>query len=292
MASKTPAFNYKRWNDRRTRIYTACITHAYLLGQVLDNDVFSDLVVLLRRALKLKVEHEQALRNSLLEFADTELTEEVGDRIAVRLAGGYDEIKAGRAVISSNTLAPEGTWMPIEVAEMRFDAVKFNKARVKMTALALIGGLSGKLFTQQMPAKATSIFFANTLGWGKYDARPAHSELVQMRFTGRVVKDKRNGFQIDEYKCTAGQLKLNKELRESRHEPCIRGHRYQCRTCPIGYSTCPRGTHRYTWVPKLCPSCKDERAIFDPAEPNMRICLLCRSRSARSSWARERRGVT
>jgi len=292
MPPKTPAFNYKRWNDRRSRIYNACITHAYLLGQVLDVDVFSDLIVLLRRALKLKTVHEQALRNSLLEFAETEFTEEVGDRIAVRLAGGYDEIKVGRPVVSSNTVPAKGAWMPIEVAEMRFDTVKFNKARVKMTALVLIGGLSGKMFTQQMPAKATSIFFANTLGWAKFGGRPAHSELVQMKFTGLVVRDKKKDFQIDEYKCTAGQLRLNKELREARQEPCLRGHRYQCRTCPIGYSTCPRGTHRYTWVQRLCPKCKDERAIFDPAEPNTRVCLLCRSRSARSSWARERRGVT
>lgn len=292
MSSKTPSFNYKRWSDRRTRIYTACITHAYLLGQVLDPDVFSELVVLLRRALKLKVVHEQVLRNSLLEFAGTELTEEVGDRIAVKIAGGYDDIKASKPVVSSNTVPAAGAWMPVEVAEMRFDSVRRGKALIKMTVLVLTGGMSGKLFTQQMPAKATSIFFANSLGWAKYGPRPAHSELVQMKFTGLVVPDKRNRFQIDEYKCTAGQLQLNKELRESRHEPCLRGHCFQCRTCPVGYSTCPRGTHRYTWVPRFCTSCKDERAIFDPAEPNTRICLLCRSKSARSAWARQRRGVT
>jgi len=292
MPSKTPAFNYKRWQDRRARVYAACISNAYLLGQVLDPDTFTALVMLLRRTLKMKQAHESAIRDSLLEFGGAELTEEACDRIAVRIAGGYDEIRSGKSIISSNTVPPKGAWMPIEVAEMRFDAVRNYKARVKMTALILTGALSSKMFTQLMPAKATSVFFANNLGWGKFDPRPTHSELVQMKFTGLVVDDKRNGLQVDEYKCTASQLAVNKKLREWRGEPCILDHRYQCKTCPIGYSQCPRGTHRYTWVPRLCPRCKDERAIFDPAEPYMKICLLCRSKSARSAWAQEKRGVT
>lgn len=293
MPSKTPAFNYARWNERRERIYTACISHAHLMGQILDPDVFSELSVLLRCTLRLTKDHEVALRNSLLEFAGMELTEEAADRIAVKLAGGFDIIKkTGKPIISSTAIAEKGEWMAIEVAEMRFDSIRGNKARVRLTALVLTGQLSGRTFTQVMPARATTYFFANSLGWGKYEARPTHSELVQMKFTGLVVSDRRDGFQIDEYKCTPGQLKLNKALRARRDEPCLRNHRYQCKICPIGYSKCPRGTHRYTWVTRLCTSCKDERAIFDPAEPNVKVCLLCRSRSVRSAWAQERRGVT
>jgi hypothetical protein len=292
MSSKTPSFNYKRWQDRRTRVYTACISNAYLLGQVLDPDSFTDLVVLLRRALKMKRAHESVIRDSLLEFGGVEMTEEVCDRIAVKISGGYDEIRAGKSIVSSNAVPTSGSWMPIEVAEMRFDSVRNHKAQVRMTALVLTGALSGRMFSQLMPAKATSVFFANNLGWAKFGPRPAHSELVQMKFTGLVVDDKRNGLQVDEYKCTAGQLQINKKLREWRGEPCILEHRYQCKTCPIGYSKCPRGTHRYTWVPRFCSQCKDERAIFDPAESNVKICLLCRSKGARSTWAQERRGVT
>jgi len=292
MPSKAPPFNYKRWQNRRERIYTACVDNAGLLGQVLDPDVFTELIVLLRRTLKLKAAHESVLRDSLLEYAGTEMTEGVFDCIAVRLAGGYDDICAGKIILSTNTVPSNGEWMPVEVEEMRFAEVRNYKAQVKMTAMILTGMLAGRVFTQKMPAKATSVFFANTMGWAKFGPRPAHSELVQLKFTGLIVADKQRGLQVDEYKCTAGQLKLNKLLREGRDEPCVMNHRYQCKTCPIGYSKCPRGTHRYTWVPRLCPSCKDERAIYDPAEPNMKFCLLCRSRSARSSWARERRGVT
>ena len=292
MPPKAPSFNYKRWQDRRVRIYTACVTHAYLLGQVLDPDSFTELVVFLRRTLKLKTAHEAVLRDSLLEYGGSELTKSVCDQIAVRIAGGYDDIRAGQPILATNSVSKKGMWVPVEVAEMRFDTVKNHKAQVKMTAMVLTGILAGRIFTQRMPARATSIFFANTLGWAKFGPRPAHSELVQMKFMGLIVDDSRSGLQVDEYKCTAGQLKLNKMLREERDEPCLLDHRDQCKTCPIGYSNCPRGTHRYTWVPRLCPSCKDERAIYDPAEPNMKVCLLCRSRQARSSWAQERRGVT
>jgi len=292
MPPKAQSFNYVQWNARRDRVYSACINNADLPGHILDPDTFTLLVVLLRKALKLHVAHERVIRDSLLEFAGLELTEEIGDRIAVKMAGGYETIKSGKPILSSNTVAASGEWMAIEVAEMRFDSVRNAKAQLRMTAMVLNGQLAGRMFGQRMPAKATSIFFANTLGWGKYDARPAHSELVRMKFTGLVVPDRRDGFQIDEYKCTAGQLKLNKALREARSEPCLLEHRYQCRTCPIGYSTCVRGTHRYTWVPRPCQSCENERAIFDPAEPNMQVCLMCRSRSVRSAWAQERRGVT
>ena len=182
--------------------------------------------------------------------------------------------------------------MPLEVSEMRFDAARQQRAYVKMTAMILTGSLAGRMLTQSMPAKATSIFFANNLGWAKFGPRPVHSELVQMKFMGLVVEDGRKGLQVDEYKCTAGQLKLNKQLREERAEPCLYGHRFQCKTCPIGYSKCQRGTHRYTWVPRHCQQCQDDRAIFDPAEPNMKVCLSCRSKQARATWAQERRGVT
>jgi len=292
MPPKTPSFNYKQLQDRRTRIYTACISNAYLLGQVLDPDAFSELVIILRRTLKLKQAHESTLRDTLLEYGGVELTEEVSDRIAVRIAGGYDEIKAGKPIISTTSVPKKGAWMPIEVSEMRFDSVRNHKAYVKMTAMVLTGALAGRMLTQEMPAKATTIYFANTLGWAKFGPRPVHSELVQLKFTGLIVDDRRRGLQVDQYKCTAGQLKLNKELREARAEPCLLGHRYQCKTCPIGYSTCVRGTHRYTWVPRLCQQCKDERAIFDPAEPNMKVCLSCRAKRVRSVWSQERRGVT
>lgn len=289
MPPKLPTFNYARLNARRSRVYAGIMDW---LGHVLDPEMFDVIVDIVRRALKLGRAYERVLRDTLLEFAGLELTEEMNDRIAIRAAGGYDSIKKGNPVTSMNSVPPKGAWMPVEIAEMRFDSVRNHKARVKMTAVILTGGLAGHIFMQVMPAKATSIFFANSLGWAKFGPRPIHSELVQMKFTGRVVKDERKGLQVDEYKCTPGQLKLNKELRTSRAEPCLKGHRYQCKTCPIGYSRCVRGTHRYTWSPRFCERCKDERAIFDPAEANTKICLSCRSQPVRAAWARERRGVT
>jgi hypothetical protein len=142
-----------------------------------------------------------------------------------------------------------------------------------------------------MPAKAMSTFFATHLGWPKWGPRPVHSELVLMLFTGLVISDQRYGLQVDEYKCTATQLQHNKEIRGERAKPCLQHFRFQCKTCPQGYSVCPRGTHRYSWVPRHCKQCKAERAIFDPSDPNATMCLLCQSKRARAVWAQERRGV-
>jgi len=286
------AFDFNKFNARRLRIYASYVLHNIDTGRVLDPPLFKEFVERLRKLLKLPVAREGALRDSLFEYTGIELTEEVYARIAVKIASGYDEIRAGRPVLPSNSLPAGGLWFPIEVAEMRFDAVVNEKSYVKMTALILAGALAGRMFTQSMPAKSVSTFFATSLGWPKWGARPAHSELVLMLFTGRVVGDPRRGIQVDEYRCTASQLKRNKKMRAVRDEPCLKDCRYQCKTCPIGYSKCPRGTHRYTWVTRLCPSCKDERAIFDPAELNAQVCLLCRSRPARGAWADERRSVT
>jgi len=291
MPPKTPSFNFKQWQARRTRVSSALVQHD-CLGQMLEPDMFTELVVMLRRELKLSQAHESVLRDSLLEYGGAELTEELGDRIAARIAGGFDDIKAGKAIVATSTVPRAGAWMPLEVSELRFDAPRQHKAYVKMTAMVITGALAGRMLTQSMPAKATAIFFANNLGWAKFGPRPVHSELVKMMFMGLIVEDGRKGLQVDEYKCTSKQLQLNKALREDRALPCLKGHRYQCKTCPIGYSECPRGTHRYTWVPRLCQQCKDERAIFDPAEPNMKVCLTCRSKQARTAWAQERRGVT
>ena len=292
MPVKIPSFNYKRLRDRTARIYTACISNPYLAGHVLEPQTFSTLVTVLRRALKLKVACEGALRESMLEFAGQELTDDVYDSIAVKLAGGYDDIRQGKPVTAVTGVPKQGLWAPTKIVEMRFDAVRNNRPYLKMTAMVVVGPLAGRSFNQQMPAKSVVTGFAIHLGWKKWGGRPAHSELVQLVFTGKIVNDKRKGLQIDEFKCTAQQLKVNKEIRDLRDEPCVNNHRYQCKTCPIGYSSCPRGTHRYTWVPRHCPRCRDDRAIFDPAQPNVKVCLVCRSKQARTLWTQERRNMT
>jgi hypothetical protein len=108
-----------------------------------------------------------------------------------------------------------------------------------------------------------------------------------MWFNAHLVQGER-GLQIDEFKCTSTQQKYNKKLREQRASPCIRQYRQQCKSCPIGYSDCPRGTHRYTWIKKECKRCHSVDAIFDPGEPGETICLACRTKRARAYARRER----
>lgn len=290
MSPKSEPFNIQRLQDRRLRIYSACRDVDHLTGQILDPDTFGELIDTLRQALRLKLSYDHVLRDSLLEFAGIELTDSVYDRIAVKLAGGYDKLRKGVAIHGSNGVPSGGLWSPVQIAEMRFDEIKGGKVYVKMTSLVMAGPLAGRMFSQIMTAKAAVTVVAITLGWPKWGVWPAHSELVQMFFNGKIVNDK-FGPQIDEFKCTATQLKLNKTLRDSRDEPCIRDHRYQCKTCPIGYNGfdgCMRGTHRYTWVTRECPTCKDPRAIYDPAEANAKECLACRSRQARAMWTQAR----
>jgi len=284
-----PDFDLLRIDARRRKVYDALRAHS-MYYQILDQVTYAHLIVVVRRALRLKVIHDPILRESLMEFAGLELTERVGDMLALKLAGAFNQLKKGKPIKPFAGLK-EGEWAPVEIAEMRFGRVHNNKLFIDMTTLVMAGTAVGQELCQRLPGKFMATVLAQELGWPKYRIHPTHSELVQLWFTGLLALGDKGQLQIFEFKCMPHQQRYNKSLRAGRNTPCIRDYRQQCRTCPIGYAECHRGTHRYTWIRKDCKRCKTF-TIFDPSEPGETVCLLCRAKTARTVWAQERRSLS
>lgn len=290
MPERIPDYDLSRIESRRRKINDA-LWNGDLYYNVLDVGTFTTMVVAIRRALNLKVAHDVVLRETLIEFADTELTARVADMVALRVAGGFHLIRVGTPIQQFNGLPDEGEWAPVEVEELRLGPIRHNKLYLDMTCLVMAGTAVGQEVKQQVPGKFAVAVLSRELGWPQYKARPTHSELVRTWFFGWLVPGKFQPIQIADFKCMPHQKKYNKQLRDARNSPCIRDYRHQCRSCPIGYSECERGTHRYTWVFKDCPKCH-KRSIYDPSDPGAKLCLKCRAQSSKLFWAEERRSLS
>lgn len=284
MGAEVPSrdYSYSTIMKRRAKIYDALAQNG-LYGQQLLPDEFNHLVRSMRRSLRLD---DEQIRGTLMEFAGTELNSRTADRIAIKLSGAFTELQKGKSVGTFKGLAaPE--WAPVEIAELRYGPIKKNRLFYNMRLLVLAGTAVGVEIRQSFPSKFVVPVLSRSLGWTFKEMRPTHSELVRMWFNAHLIQTDRM-LQIDEFKCTSSQQKYNKRLREQRAEPCVRQYRQQCKSCPIGYADCARGTHRYTWLRKECARCHMSDAMFDPGEPGESICLVCRTKRARSYAARER----
>jgi hypothetical protein len=284
-AVRVPAFDLGRVRQWRKKI-TLRFTSFY--GMIIDEPQMQRLVGTMCSVLKLKTdEQEIALRRSLLEFVGQEMTGRVGDQIATKLAGGLSLIRDGEPV--TGILKEEG-WYPVMVTDMRFARVLNGKTRLNMTVMVTAGSMSGREILTMVSYKLVMWMMANELAWSMRDMRPLHSELVGMWFLGYIKQGKDGKLAIGEIKCLDQHKRYNKKLRKQRAGPCIRHYNQRCHTCPIGYSECMLGTHRYTWIVKKCQMCQRPHAAFDPEQKNAKACISCQTRDVRAHWARERMG--
>jgi len=256
----------------------------------LDNGNFDLLVEGAMKVLKISKKHELAVRESLIEFVGQGIDDRIGDRIALKLAGGYSMIRKGEPVRKFHGLQ-QPMWAPVEISELRFGRIDYRKHRLFADMLATVtaGPAVGVEVRKSLPMKFIVSVLSKKLCWSLRDPRPAHSELVRMWFNAELNQDPRYGLDIANFECLPQHMRHNKKLRAERREPCLRGYTFQCHSCPIGYVECPRGTHRYTWLLRSCPECHSEKAPFDPERPDAKVCLSCRSKKARSFWTLARR---
>jgi len=286
---RIPDFALSRIDIRRRKIQNDVLIARHFYNRILDDEAFTELVALCRKELKLKKIHELVLRETLLPFANQEVTERVAEVIALKLAGGYYALREGRPITPySGVVGP--TWMPVEISSVRYGRISARGTHLlaDVTTLVMAGAAVGQTIKQEMPMRFVTTLFASQLGWPRFDRRPNHAELTKMWFMALVISDRQDD-ELVQYECVSHQLKYNKALRRRRMEPCVRGYRVRCHLCPVGYTMCPRGTHRCSWITKPCFGCKQD-ALFDPEEPSKRLCLSCRTKKARHHWARERKG--
>ena len=277
-----------RLQIRRRQILTALIANR-MMGETLDDEMFNRFVGVVRSAARLPMQATDALRATLIRFNSAELTHSTADMTAMLVAGSHAQLKRGEPLLVNAGLPPEGVWAPLEIKEMRFDAVRKGRLFCRMTALVMTGPLVGQEVKQSLPARYLQAI-SREFGFKRF-TRPVHTEFVGMWFCGHLAYDKRGSVVFDEFEVLPHQKTFNKKLTARRDEPCARNSQRQCKTCPIGYSDCSRATHRYTWVKRKCSKCKSDKALFDPSEADEQVCLSCRARGARTHWAAERRSL-
>ena len=280
---RIPAHDLGRINQWRNKLYMRFMERKFL-ERVLDPPDFDELVALVTQVLK--IPDEFAVRQTLMEFAGQEFVGRTCELICLKLAGGLKLLREGTPV-AGRISGP--TWLPVEITDLRYGAVRRGKTYVRMTATVMAGEAAGMEIRKEFSYKMAVWTLANALAWNKRDHRPVHNEMVRMWFMGLIVPSD-DGFDIQEFECVPHHRKWNKKLRAARATPCVRKLRQKCHTCPVGYLDCKRGTHRYTLSIKRCKRCNQEHAAFDPEQSHIGLCVACQTKDARANWARERAG--
>ena len=282
---KIPSYPLGRINQWREKLMLT-IYKKELFFSMLEGSIFDRVVGISMKLMK--IDHEFAVRQTLLPFVGMELTARAVDLMGLKLAGNLKHLREGN-VVEGHIAEP--TWLPLEVSELRYGRVRRDKTYVDMTATVMAGALAGEEVRKAFSYKLAVWPLANALAWSMRDSRPVHNELVRMWFMGQLAPDGKK-MDIAQFKCLGHQRKWNRGLRTDRAKACVRHYNQRCHTCPIGYNECYRATHRYTLVLKPCKACKREHAAFDPERPGVDVCVSCKTKGARAHWARERMGVS
>jgi len=282
---RIPEYDLGRLRARRRKLLDHTLD---LVGLPIEGDVLAQLVRRTKQLLRIK--EEIIIRETLLPFMEQDFAMLVRDKLILTLAGGYTTLKSGEPIRPFCGL-PRPEWAPVEIDEVRFGRVSKGRTFAEMTALVMAGSAVGQSLKKQLPMKFVTTGLARRLAWPLRDPRPVHSELTGMTFMAQLFQDDRQRLDIKEFVCVPHQVRHNKDLRKRRQEPCVRHYRQRCHTCPIGHTSCYRGTHRTTWIFKPCKSCKREQAPFDPWKPQAAVCIACSTKMARAHWSRERRAM-
>jgi len=284
---RNPDYELLRINMRRIAIQDA-LSDASLYHTLLTPDALQRVTQVVRKAAKLKTIHDDAIRESLLDFVGKEITTRVGDMMALKIAGGRQLLSHGHPIQPFTAASSES--IPLEITELRFDCVRNGKVQLELRTVAMAGLAVGTEFRQPIPRKFVVYKLARDLGWPRAVRAPSHCELVRMWFTGTLGRA-RNKIVVATFDCRPHQQKYNSQLRKERLAPCVRDYPFQCRTCPVGYESCARATHRYTWIQKQCAKCYNMRAWFDPEDVTATMCLKCKGKPMQAVWAIEQRHV-
>lgn len=271
---------------RRERVKEALDEH---LGEKLDGELVAMLAHDCFRSLHFVGKapgadrQMKAIRDTLMTFHGTCLEDDTTDDIAVRLAGNFDRLEKGVAVLPFVGL-DKAYWTTVEITEAKYGRIMRRKLYIEMEFRVLEGPAASERISVQLGHRYVMIRLAHTLGWARRDKRPIHAEMVKMRASGHLVSDEKTGNPtFDEFDISESMKKANRRLRERRNQACEYGRPLPCYSCLVGYDRCSnRGTHPYTFIQKACPKCGED-TFFDPRTSQLsgQICLRCQTKKAR-----------
>lgn len=240
--------------------------------------VAEGLVGTIKRVLRMKTtEVDQPLNELLARYAGLELSAEVMSDLIWRLAAGAGWMRHGRVL--ATTLLPVSDWfdpwVPMWIEGVRYAGASLTGKQLMGVAFRVLKGPFGGLaFSQQLPHSYLTRKFAWELGFTLF-RRMHFGELVGCVLVGSLIFEGQK-VRLDEVGDYANAKRFNARLRCERAKPCGRDYRWLCHECSMGYegaNSCPRGTHKVTWVLRACPRCEQE-AWSDP-ESKSRLCVSC-----------------
>lgn len=197
----------------------------------------------------------QAVYESLLYLAGTELTPELIREVVFRLTGNRGRLRDGFSACPwSGQAALE--WVPVQVMDYRYEQTIAKKPGSCYT-LKVIAGTPCPGTISKFWGRGFCFMVARRLGytatWRKYPlSHPA--ELVGLRLLVLLDPDLCKGQPaFNKIACTSALLKRNREIIMNRFRtssngplPCPRGYNHRCVECFVGYDKCEIATHPTT----------------------------------------------
>ena len=236
----------------------------------------------LETSLDLEQARQLVLQYPLLANPDADLR-----MLSSRLAGISEGLYPDGPPMNGFPLVPE--WAGIELKRFSpYPSKEYGNPRLFGTFLVLQGAAAG-LYVSRVFTKRFLWVLSRQLGFGKskkcrWSGEPA--DFISFWMLASIyTKGDRLGF--ERYEVPAECLSHNKALIKARREPCPRGFRHACRDCPIGYDSCPNGTHADTWIVKPCCGVSGKKVLdtyrsghegyFDPDHLS-NVCIECERR--------------
>jgi hypothetical protein len=226
------------------------------------------------------------LREILTPYYGKKLDHVTADPLAWRLAAGRDTMAKGEFLLDVfMPCEPYWTGLRIEDCHHAIPS-KEGKPMIELVLRVYDGVFAGLRFSQKIPYKFVIAKLARDIGMPVYQ-KVHKNELVQCHFAGLIGYDR--GPRVSEFHTSPGIRTFNSKIRKERAKPCIKGYKWLCHQCTMGYLRmedkedsklfCPRGTHSMTFKKQACPQCHKEEAWFDPAL-NSGVCIECKHKTA------------
>ena len=242
-------------------------------GVRIDSDVLSEIAEKL--CVVCEVDESGAMFESLRHLLLAIMSPELAEETAYKVTGNVAAFNSGRVVPTWDG-QPGEEWAAAMIVDAYSSHTSLGKPTTGLVFRVINGLPAGKTFYRSFPKRFMPIF-AGDLGFGRDKWHTNPRDLCFMVLRVYLLKSER--LEFDDYKATAGDVKLNKMLIRNRQEPCSRGFKYRCSACPFGRDECRLATREISMILKTCVRGHD--GWFNPTHENQKLCERCRLKRER-----------
>ncbi len=220
---------------------------------------------------------------TLRPFAGAAFTQQSREALCYRLAGNLPRFRLGRPVHVWSVQRIE-EWVPFQILSVLRER-SGGAMGVTVNFKALTGTPAG-LRCQRWWSDKLCRYLSYDFGFSKRSAVQRYpysvpEQLVTMRLYGLVTPEEcQDKLGFSEIRVPQSLKKWNSRQMKRRFRiddgfTCPQGYApsFPCQLCPIGYTTCPAGTHRLDYVDRVCKACK-QLSSFD-VDQEVGVCVNC-----------------